>query len=246
MDDHTVIGRAAAILQVLNEAPVGDTSLSSLCAETGIPKPTVRRIANSLLAHDLVTRHSGGYALGSQLVALGDRARAHLTASEVVAQALVDLRARFDAIAWAATLAGTTAVMLDTQYPRRYAGAMAVAWPLRQPLSLSTATGWGRLTAALYPNVFEELARVGLARPTRFSMAEPQRYRARMREDLDRGVVSEVEETRLHWWCVVARVPGPGSVYFVGLTGEMGAAPLSAVTAAVSRTAAEAATPLRT
>jgi hypothetical protein len=47
MDDHTVVGRAVAILDCVASA-ASPLPLAALTRKTGIPKPTVRRIASDL------------------------------------------------------------------------------------------------------------------------------------------------------------------------------------------------------
>jgi DNA-binding IclR family transcriptional regulator len=60
MDDHTVIGRAVAILDCIASA-AGPLALAALTRRTGIPKPTVRRIANDLTKRGMLELTSDGY-----------------------------------------------------------------------------------------------------------------------------------------------------------------------------------------
>ncbi|MEV6984738.1 helix-turn-helix domain-containing protein [Sphaerisporangium sp. NPDC051017] len=73
MDDRTVTGRAAAILDAV---AAGDPmTLAELTRAVGIPKPTVRRIAADLMSRRLLARCADGrYRLGVHLLELGVRA----------------------------------------------------------------------------------------------------------------------------------------------------------------------------
>lgn len=65
MNDGTVAGRA---LEIINTVARGlQTPLAELVAKTGIPKPTVRRIAGDLVRRQILMRAQHGYAIGSAL-----------------------------------------------------------------------------------------------------------------------------------------------------------------------------------
>ncbi|WP_446219963.1 helix-turn-helix domain-containing protein [Micromonospora sp. IBHARD004] len=65
MDDHTVTGRVMAVLEAVGALEEAAT-LAALTRHTGIPKPTVRRIAADLVARKILNRDATGYLWGSK------------------------------------------------------------------------------------------------------------------------------------------------------------------------------------
>ena len=73
LDDHTVIGRALAVIEAV--IACGSTAtLADLARLTGIPKPTALRIASDLVQRRLLRRNPNGYSLGPELSRLGETA----------------------------------------------------------------------------------------------------------------------------------------------------------------------------
>jgi DNA-binding IclR family transcriptional regulator len=71
-----LLERAAAVIDAVGER--GGASLAELVAATGLPRPTVHRLAVALCAQALLRRDAvGGFALGPRLVAWGAQAAAH-------------------------------------------------------------------------------------------------------------------------------------------------------------------------
>src|SRR5882757_1619212 len=93
MDDNTVAGRVVAVLDAVAELG-GSVSLAALTRSTGIPKPTVRRIAADLVARHLLEHCENGYRLGQRLLELGMSAAEQHGLRNAAAPYLQDLFAR--------------------------------------------------------------------------------------------------------------------------------------------------------
>lgn len=85
-----VIDKASALLAAVEGGPLG---LADLTAATGLPRPTVHRLAVALEAHRLLRRDDAGrFALGLRLVALGRAAATAIPVAEAAGPALEALR----------------------------------------------------------------------------------------------------------------------------------------------------------
>jgi len=119
-DDKTVVGRVAAILDAVAEASA-PVPLAELTRLTGIPKPTVRRIAASLVARGILGRTEAGYVPGGKMLRYGLHAMSRHPVALAVQPYLQDLHQRsMGEMAWFATAeAGelTVAVLLDASRP---------------------------------------------------------------------------------------------------------------------------------
>lgn len=177
MDDHTVIGRVTAILEVV-AAGLGSCSLARLAAETGIPKPTVRRLANHLVAERVLSRDPRGYRLGVRLVELGNAATTQLGTAEAAAPFVHELHERTRQIAWVAAFDGEGLVILDTAYPPEHASLIAATWRPRVVLGPAAVTAAGHLLLSLRPSEADQVLRGGLARLTPHTVTNPGTCRA--------------------------------------------------------------------
>src|SRR6478609_1504425 len=92
-DDHTVLGRAIEIVASCTTEATPMT-LAELARLTGIPKPTVRRIAENLVHRDVLARTTAGYAAGDALIAFGQRASRQQSVRAEVTPHLTELHAR--------------------------------------------------------------------------------------------------------------------------------------------------------
>ena len=66
-----VLDKAVVILSFLSEG--GPATLAEVIEATGLPRPTAYRLLSALEVHHLVGRVSGRYALGSRLLAWGNK-----------------------------------------------------------------------------------------------------------------------------------------------------------------------------
>jgi DNA-binding IclR family transcriptional regulator len=108
-----VIDRAMLVLDAIESTPVA--SLSALAAATRLPLSTVARILESLIAHGLVERESGGrsYSLGLRLVALGQRAKQRQNLTVISRPILEVLAKETGEDVGLSVLQGVDAVFLD-------------------------------------------------------------------------------------------------------------------------------------
>lgn len=89
-----VLDKSMAVLDAVAEA-AGASTLGDLVAATGMPKPTVHRLAGALEAHGLLRRDGEGrYLLGVRLIGLGRSAADDWPLAEAARPALEALRER--------------------------------------------------------------------------------------------------------------------------------------------------------
>ncbi|MFK4088283.1 IclR family transcriptional regulator [Kribbella sp. NPDC020789] len=236
MDDHTVAGRVAAILEVVAASPVS-TSLALLAAETGIPKPTVRRIANQLVIRNILRRDVLGYRLGLRLIELGNAAVIQLGTAELAAPFVHELHERTQQIAWVGVLTEDSIVVVDLAFASEHSAPMK-AWPMVMPMATMAATAAGHLMLAARPGRTEEVLRNGgLNRLTPYSITSPRVLEGRIRRAAETGTAHEWEETRLGWWCCASLVSAPDADYVLGLTAQTSGMPMSRTISTLRRVA---------
>lgn len=221
MDDHTVVGRTLEILAAAgSRARIG---LAELTAMTGIPKPTVHRIAEDFVRRGVFRRTELGYEVSPQVHRW---ARPYPEASrlEAIASALELLRERFGGIAWYVHHSGDLGVqptLAIARGPHRVLAA--TAWPDLSTFASLTTTAAGHAVLASRPNL--------LARIVRSRNAEDDPARARqvidsVRRGVDHGAFLDDERAAEGWRCVAVHVSQtPGSLPgILGLTVPMGRA----------------------
>ncbi|WP_351233322.1 helix-turn-helix domain-containing protein [Streptomyces sp. NPDC002133] len=227
MDDHTVLGRASAILEAVG-ATSGPSSLAKLATETGIPKPTVRRIANQLVAQRILCRDPRGYRLGLRLIDLGVAAASQLGTAEFAAPYVHELHERTGQIAWVCTFDGDALVVLDKAFAREHSAIIAAHWDPRMPIAAAAGTAAGRLLLSAQPAYVEQVLRSGgPPKLTPHTVTSPRMLLGRLQRVADTGVAHEWEENRLGWWCAAVLVPAPAANYVFGLTAETRGVPMA-------------------
>jgi DNA-binding IclR family transcriptional regulator len=219
MDDHTVAGRVVAILEVA-AAEASPAPLARLTAGTGIPKPTVRRIANRLVEHGILRRVPEGYVLGLRLAELGMMAVRQLGNAEFMAPYVHELHRRTGQIAWVGAVNGDSLVVLDAAYGQVHAKLMDPSIWTRMTPEADATTAAGHLMLAARPEATERVLRSGLTRLTPYTVVSPRLLQSRWRRTAETGLALEQEETCLGWWCAAVLLPGPTAPHIVGLTAE--------------------------
>ncbi|MET9327331.1 helix-turn-helix domain-containing protein [Tsukamurella sp. NPDC003166] len=227
IDDHTVIGRALAILDVVTDA-TQPVALAELSRATGIPKPSALRIANALVARRMLARVGPGYAPGTRLASQAARAAGGCT--DLAAQPhLQELSARSRcAVAWFARFDGAeirlAAASLDSTVP---ATMRPDNWPTARRLGdRFVFTMLGKAFLAEHPERVPSLLTRPLAPLTPMSQASPRRILEALDRYRESGYAIEAEQVRLGWACAVGRVTD-GSGHVVGAVGLT--APWSAI-----------------
>ncbi|MFD3400085.1 IclR family transcriptional regulator [Kribbella sp. NPDC058693] len=223
MDDHTVAGRMLDIIEAVATS-VGAMSLARLTAETGLPKATVRRIANNLVGHRMLQLGPDGYRLGLRVLELGKSAERHIAVAETAGPFLQELSQSTGQITWAGVVADDSFLIADTAFTPRHRTLMASAttrdWMPRVRRGECPRTAVGQLLIALEPDRIEDVLRAGIPRATPYTVTSPQLVLERLRHATDSGLATEYEESRLGWWCAATVVPGPSATHIIGITAE--------------------------
>jgi DNA-binding IclR family transcriptional regulator len=224
VDDKTVVGRVAVILDAVADAGAPLT-LAGLTRRTGIPKPTVRRIAASLVARGMLDRTDEGYEPGECLLRYGLRAMTRHPLALAAQPWLQDLyqRSRGE-LAWFATARDGELTAAGAAFGKAHMETMRPArWPGTDLLGASVVLlAAGRLEVALQPERAERILSSGWARLTRYSVTDPRRMRDLLAEARDTGFAQEDEQSRLGWSCMAAvlRAPDGAVTGALGVTGR--------------------------
>ena len=205
-DDHTMVGRAFAVIEAV-AAHGPPVSLAELAYITGIPKPTAHRIANNLVARELLRRVDRGYALGPALSRLGETAALQRDFERYI-PVLEDLHAAYGGVALL-----TAGSELDKVQPvamvcdKGFAATARAAWPVPGTPAMLANTAAGHLVLAHRPDLFERVARHGMTPLTANSLREVSELSAtvdRVRRD---GFAVESEQSTPGWSCAAAVLP---------------------------------------
>lgn len=223
-DDKTVVGRAVAIIDAVADSrdPV---SLAALTKQTGIPKPTVRRIANDLARRGMLELTQDGYRAGTLLIYHGLRA-AQQHGFVVTAQPYIQdlyMRTRGE-IVWCASLYGGELTLNGSAFGRNYAEVMKRQnWPSLASFGPSMVlTAAGRLQIAAHEEQAEQILAMRWPPLTQYSVTDPRKLRALLDEARDTGFAHEREQTAVGWSCVASAVRDSSGALIgaIGITGR--------------------------
>jgi DNA-binding IclR family transcriptional regulator len=245
MDDHTLTGRVLAVLDGV-VAVGGAATLAVLTRRTGIPKPTVRRIADDLTARGILERRDDGYWLGARLQELGSHAVAHQGLRRAATPCMLDLYARSGEIVWLSSFTATTHALIDAVFGRnRTVDVRCNPWPSMIHSGNFLTTAAGRILLSHRPVIAAELRS---QRPPRLTPYTPTSWAgldAAVRKVQDSGVAVEHEEAVRGYSCIAAGLQASdgrllGAVGISARTGGVAvqrlAQPLLAAAAEISRT----------
>lgn len=215
LDDHSVLGRAARILDGFEEgSPV--LSLNQLAERTGLPKSTSYRFAEQLCALGWLERATSGYRVGMRLFELGGLAAGQSRLREVALPELQHLAVTMRYAAHLAVLDDGEVLYLNKvrargfNVPTREGGRMPAH---------CTALGKAMLAFAGDTEVDRVIER-GLDRYTPRTIVSPDRLRDELEKVRASGVAVDREEGSLGVVCVAAPVRGAGrAIAAVSLTG---------------------------
>jgi DNA-binding IclR family transcriptional regulator len=235
-----VVGRALLVVEHVASAPF--VSLAELTRRTGLPKPTVHRIARDLVRRGVLTRDRDGFGLGR---ALGDLADAAAAQRELagVRPYLQDLSCALGGVVW---------LYLGSAHrpDARPCGVVRPAelrwtearWPDPRSLATLANTARGHTVLARRPDLVELLARRGVPRLTPRSPADVRSVRAALHRAQDSGLFVELEQHTAGWTCVAMPVVVAGRHDGVLGVSLRGARSMRQPIAAVRRAGAELAT----
>jgi len=151
---NSVLGKAFAILSAF-DGTTESLRLTQLSRLTGIPKPTVYRLAQELTELGLLDRSGTGYRLGLSLFELGQRVSSGSLLHAASRPVIVDLCAATHATIHLAILDGAS-----TYYVERIAGVRGMHHSLARAGSCMpvAVTASGRLLLAMSPDSDEVLS----------------------------------------------------------------------------------------
>ncbi|MDI2128348.1 IclR family transcriptional regulator [Yinghuangia seranimata] len=224
MDDHTVTGRVAAVIDAVAEHNQA-VSLAALTRLTGIPKPTVRRIAADLVARGLLDRCEDGYLLGGRLLDWGARAAAQHGLRLVGTPHIHDLFARSGAIAWVYALTESAVVPVSHAFGARHAAVVrSVGMPMSRDSPFLPQVASGRILLAHDRELLARLRERPLTVPTRHSVSSWARLGLEIDVVRDTGVAVEHEQGALGYSCLATGLHGPDGalIGMIGVTGLSG------------------------
>ncbi|MGW4350984.1 IclR family transcriptional regulator [Nocardia sp. NPDC004582] len=202
-DDGTVIGRAVAVLEVVtcaNEA----VTLAALTRATGIPKSTVRRIANALADRRMLEITPEGYLPGARLVHQALRTTRRLDRALRIQPYLQDLHLQSAGeIAWFGAVEDGELVFTDAVFSRRYSSVLNGArWPRASVLGNSIVlSAAGRLQVAHDAEQADRILGTGWRPLTRYSVTNRNQLDSLLEQARDTGVATEAEQVMLGWSC---------------------------------------------
>lgn len=247
MDDRSVIGRALEIMAVVGggEEPV---SLAEVTRRTGLPKPTVRRIADDLAGRRVLAKGVGGYRLGPASLAFAHRAHEAEVAHTREHPALVDL---FGAVGGLVFLAeaedtadgGVEIRLADSVFGRAAAQAGPTRWPRSSDDPATLATALGAVTLSDRPDVVARLMSAPPVRLTAYSPTTPRWFLGAAARAKEEHFAFEHEQVRLGWSCLAVRVPERDRMRVLGVctpTHEFRLTPFLSETRAVAHEVARA------
>ncbi|WP_369276350.1 IclR family transcriptional regulator [Streptomyces sp. R11] len=197
-----MLEKAAIILECFSPSG-GPYRLSELSERTGLPKPTVHRLAADLVRLGWLERSGTRYRLGAKLFELGSLVPHRLDLREAALPFLQDL---FEATRETVHLGVREG--MDVVYLERIHGHEALRLPSRIGGSLPlTCTGVGK---ALLAFSGAELTEAVLSRPlpslTPHSITDPDRLRTALEKIQVSGLAYEEQEAALGVACIAAPV----------------------------------------
>jgi DNA-binding IclR family transcriptional regulator len=197
---ESMLERGVHILQAFR--PDGGTlTLTTLVQRTGLPKPTVHRLADTLVGLGLLERQRTGYRPGIGLFEIGELAAAKADLREVALPFMQDLYEAAHETVHLGIRDG-----LDVVYAEKIRGHGGVDVPSRVggrlPLS---STGVGKaLLAHAEPDVVHAVLSRPLRRLTEHSPTDATRLLAELAEIRRTGLAYDREEAALGVSCIAA------------------------------------------
>jgi DNA-binding IclR family transcriptional regulator len=199
----------------------GAATLANLTRRTGLPKPTVRRIAADLAARGLLQRRDGDYRLGPRLFELGQRAAAQHELRNLAQPYLQELLARTAEIAFVLVFTESTSLLLDSAFGHNRASDMQLPWPTEIHSARFSNSAAGRLLLADRPHLVDSLKRQPLGRPTRYSLTAWPQLSGSIQAARDNGFAIEMEQSMLGYNCISAPIRD-ASTHAIAALGVLG------------------------
>jgi DNA-binding IclR family transcriptional regulator len=211
IDDHTVIGRSLAVLAVVEGGDPEVVSLAEITRSTGVPKPTVRRIAERLSRHEVLTKAPGGYRLGTAAEAFGQRVAERRRERDRVRPVLLDLFATVGGAIFLSTCDDNGRIgVADVLLGRDTARLSGPSWQdvCNDPAVLLSATA--PLALPQFPELLSRLRSAPPVRLTPYSPTTSRWFDGEATRGRELGYAVEHEQMRVGWSCLAVPVPGDG------------------------------------
>lgn len=206
VDDHTVVGRALAVIEAVAECGPNAT-LSELARLTGIPKPTALRVANDLVQRRLLRRTPNGYALGPELSRLGETASLQRDFDRYL-PVLEELHAAHGGVAWLTAGRELAKVQpVGMVCDDGLEGIARAGWPAPGSAAMLINTAGGHLALAHQSDLLERVARGGMTPSTPHSLRDISQLFASVRRARQDGFAVESEQSAKGWSCAAAVLP---------------------------------------
>jgi DNA-binding IclR family transcriptional regulator len=217
---RSVLRRALAVMDSFDYRD-RDISLAELTRRTGLPKPTVFRIVNELVAWGALERGENGYQLGVRLFMLGEKVPRQGSLRDSALPYLEDLYEATHENVNLGVLHGT-----DVLFLARVTGHRSSEVLLRVGDTLPAhSTSIGKALLAHAPReVVHEVIRNGLARLTPCTVVMPGMFLQQLRAVVENGYSVNDEETHRGVVSVAAPIFGPdgAAIAAISITGRSG------------------------
>jgi len=213
--ENSVLFRAATILEAFKRAPTV-LSLADLTTLTGLPKSTVHRLADQLLALGWLERVTGGYRVGVRLFEVGELAGRCNRIRDGALPCLRQLATHTKWVVHLAMLEGHEILYLD-----KIPGAQVVV-PSRAGARMPAyCTGLGKAMLAYESEHHIEMTiAAGLTRRTLNTLVSEQEFRTDLERVRQNGVACDHEESCQGIVCVAAPIRGSGrAIAAISVTG---------------------------
>jgi DNA-binding IclR family transcriptional regulator len=216
---RSVLERAFRILGAYGPAD-RKLTLAEITRRTGIPKPTVHRLAGELLALGVLEGERGVYRLGMRMFELGQLVPRQRDLREAALPFMQDLFEATHETVHLAVLDGT-----EVLYIEKISGHRRVAAGSRIGGRLPAhCTAVGKVILAFSPpDVLDAVLAAGLVRRTAFTITAPSVLRRQLAKAAGAGVAYEREESDLGVTCAASPVRGFGNhvVAAISITGPV-------------------------
>ncbi|WP_454169584.1 helix-turn-helix domain-containing protein [Microbacterium paulum] len=221
-----MLSRILSVLDQCLKAP-GPLTLTSLSAASGLPKTTTWRIAESLVAQDLLLRSTEGYLASNGVVKRGEQAAKHNLLRSIVLPELVELHHQTSAAVWAVDVRRDHdwVIIASVYDPSAVQNNYRDDWQHdpRDPAILSSALG--HVALADRHDLVDGLLQRGVPRLTRYSETSPaQILRALGQAHEDREFI-EHGKFWLGWSCLAVPITDRVSGLTVGVLGVVDRTP---------------------